>query len=297
MSRLWLDQTERGTYVLVKAIRWIAIWCGRRFTRMFLYPIVLYFYCTARLQREASREYLEKVFGTPPKFRAVFKHFHMFASTIVDRVYFLTNRFDKFEIEIDDQSPMLKYIAQKRGCILLGAHIGSFEVMRALAASRKTIPIKILMNQGHNNRITALLHALNPAILDTLIPMTSIESIMQIKEQIEQGAVIGILGDRAIAGAKSAKVEFLGTNANIPIGPLLIASILKTPVIVCYGIYLGKNKYLIKLDLFSEEILVNRANRTESLERWVRQYASNMESIVKQYPYNWFNYYPFWNQS
>lgn len=296
MSKKWLGQTERGAYFLVKLIKWVALRCGRNFTRIFLYPICLYFYCAARSQRTASREYLEKVLHKKVGFKDIAKHFHVFASTLLDRVYFLTNRFEKFDIEIDNKSPLLDYMSRKQGCILLGAHVGSFEIMRALAVSRKNIPIKVLMNKGHNSRITTLLHALNPAVAETLMPMSSIESMLKIKEQIDAGAVIGILGDRVTEGAKSTPVQFLGASASLPVGPLLIASILNAPVIVFYGIYLGRNKYLIKLELLEEDIAPAHATKAERVEQRVKAYANHLELTVRQYPYNWFNYYSFWNK-
>jgi predicted LPLAT superfamily acyltransferase len=124
----WVSREERSNTLAIRVIVWIALTLGRRIARLFLYPICLYFLLFAAEARSASKKYLRKVLGREANTRDGFRHIHTFASTILDRVFLLNGRFDKFDVRthLDDEAQ--KLIDQKKGCILLGAHLGSFEI-------------------------------------------------------------------------------------------------------------------------------------------------------------------------
>src|SRR6185312_16083867 len=83
----WAELPERGTPALLRLTGWIALQIGRPFARVLLYPIALYFLVTGQVARSASREYLSRITGRPPRWWDVFRHFHCFAATILDRIY------------------------------------------------------------------------------------------------------------------------------------------------------------------------------------------------------------------
>ena len=107
--------------------------------------------------------------GRPAHWWHVFRHFHCFAATILDRVYLLTGAFQHFEIKFHDREILHQQVESGQGCILLGSHLGSFEVLRALGVTRAEFPLKVLMDVVHNENITRYLDALNPEIASTVI--------------------------------------------------------------------------------------------------------------------------------
>ena len=76
----------------------------------------------------------------------MFRHYYSFASTILDRVYFLRGRFDHFDIQVHGLDGLDRMLTKGRGCLLLGSHLGSFEVVRALGLARKDVEIRVLMD-------------------------------------------------------------------------------------------------------------------------------------------------------
>src|SRR3989337_3824633 len=90
MSRPWLRQPERGSYLALRLITWIARRFGRRLSRVLLYPISAYFVLFSGASRRASLDYLQRVRARAANWLDVFRHYHYFASPLLDRLYFLS---------------------------------------------------------------------------------------------------------------------------------------------------------------------------------------------------------------
>ena len=106
---------------------------GHGVGRLLLYPTCAYFLSSSRQARAASRDYLNRVLGRPARFLDVARHYLTFAKTLHDRVYFLAGRTGEFTIEKHGLELVEQTLAKGKGCLLLGAHLGSFEVLRVLA--------------------------------------------------------------------------------------------------------------------------------------------------------------------
>lgn len=295
MSHDWTRQVERGSPVMLRLIRWIAMRLGRMPARLLLYPITVYFLFFAPVARRASYGFLARATGRPVHWWHVAKHIHHFAATILDRVYLLGGRLDELDIRLHGLGFVTDTLQSGSGCILLGSHLGSFEVLRSLALTRRDFPLKVLMHESHNRTITYLLHAINPDIAGTVIPLGNTESLLKAYEYVQQGYFLGILGDRALDSEKSTRCEFLGEAAAFPTGPVLAASILKTPVIMFFGLYDGGRCYNIYFEKLADRIVIDRASRNEDLRRWTQKYADRLAYHACRSPYNWFNFYDFWN--
>ena len=166
-TQRWAALPERGTPGALRFILWFAARVGRTSMRFLLYPIAAYFAATAHPARLASLDYLRRVHSRAPHWWNVFGHFYCFATTILDRVYLLRSDFSRFSITIHGRDLLHRQLETGKGCVLLGSHLGSFEVLRALGVSQQRFPIKVLMDIDHNQNLTSFLDALNPAIAAT----------------------------------------------------------------------------------------------------------------------------------
>jgi predicted LPLAT superfamily acyltransferase len=292
----WGDLPERGTPALLSLIAWIALRVGRWTTRLLLYPITLYFVITAREARRVSYEYLRSVRGRPAWWWHVFRHFYCFAATILDRLYLLRGDFNHFDVALHEKEILLRKIESGTGCILLGSHLGSFEVLRALGVTQQNFPLKVLMDIAHNQNISRFLDALNPKIADTVIVPDQPDTVLRVKESLDAGFLIGMLGDRVSSGDKATQCQFLGAPATFPAGPILLAAIMRCPVILFFGLYRGGKRYEIYFEHFAEEITLHRDRRAEDIQHWMQRYAERLEHYTRLAPYNWFNFYSFWDQ-
>lgn len=294
MSQNWSDKKERSNPATLKLICWIALHTSRFFARFFLYPITLYFYLTSAQVRSASNNYLKRISGLTGNPWQVAKHIFYFSATILDRVYFLTDQFYRFEIKVNGIEHIEAQQASGKGAILLGAHLGSFELLRALAIQNK-MPFKILMYQDHNAMITKVFNSLNSDIASSVINLASENAMLEMNESLTAGTMIGMLGDRYVENDKRLNCEILGENVEFPSGPITLATITKVPVFFFCGVYCGKNKYEIHIEKISEATQLSRSERAGYVQRTTQKYVERIEFYLKKYPYNWFNFYDFWH--
>jgi predicted LPLAT superfamily acyltransferase len=293
----WSTQRERSTRSALRLILWIALHLGRAPARALLYPITLYFLLKAGPQRRASRRFLTQVLGRPARLREVARHLHSFAATILDRVYLLAGRRELLDIRLHRPELVTDRVAAGQGFLLLGSHLGSFELLRALAIEEARIPLKILMYPAHNRIITELLHALNPTIADSVISLASPQPLLAVKESLDAHGLVGLLGDRCLPGEPAAICDFLGRRAGFPSGPMSLAAVTGAPVILAFGLYRGGNRYDVYFELLAERVELERRERTRreaSLHVWVQRYADRLAYHTRAAPYNWFNFYDFW---
>ncbi|MBU1425193.1 MAG: acyl-CoA synthetase [Gammaproteobacteria bacterium] len=290
----WAAKPERSNTLAIRFIVWVALTLGRRAARLFLYPICLYFLLFAGEARAASKKYLRKVLGREPHIPDGFRHIHTFASTILDRVFLLNGRFDKFDVRahLDDTARTL--IGSRRGCILLGAHLGSFEITRAYADEIEGPQASVVMYEENARKLNSVLKAINPDLTQQVIALGKVDSMLKVEQALQRGEFIGILADRGLeSGGASVTCDFLGEPAKFPSGPLRMAYMLKSPVLLMAGVYRGGNRY----DLYFEELMdmsKGELPRNEMIRQAQQRYVERIEYHCRNAPYNWFNFYDFW---
>ncbi len=291
----WSTQRERGSRTALHLILWIALHIGRGTARALLYPITLYFLIKAGPQRRASRQFLSHIRERPAGLTDVARHIHWFAATILDRVFLLSGRRALLDIRLHNPELVTERVAAGQGFLLLGSHLGSFEVLRALAIDEAHMPLKILMYPAHNRIITDLLHALNPSIADSVISLAAPHPLLAVKEHLDAGGIVGLLGDRRMPNEPAVICDFLGRPAAFPSGPISLAAVTGVPVILPFGIYRGGNRYDVYFELLSDRIELSRTGREAALREWIQRYADRLAHHALDAPYNWFNFYDFWD--
>ena len=294
MSRHWSEKNERSNPATLKLICWIALHASRFFARFWLYPITLYFYLTSAQVRKASRNYLRRATNLSGNTWHVAKHIFYFSATILDRVYFLTDQFHRFDIKTHGIEHIKEQQASGKGCILLGAHLGSFELLRSLAVQNK-MPFKILMYQDHNAMISKIFNSLNPDVASSVINLANDTAMLEMNECLISGDMIGMLGDRYVENDKIISCQLLGDKIELPAGPITLATITKVPVIFFCGVYCGKNKYEIYIEKLTEATTLPRSERDSHVKETTQKYIERVEYYLKKHPYNWFNFYDFWH--
>lgn len=290
----WLDRPERGSVPAMRLLLWLMRTLGPSAGRLLLYPVCAYFVLFAARARRASAGYLRRVLGRRATLAEVFRHYYAFASTIQDRAYFLAGNYHAFDVTLRISAETRALLGQGRGCILLGSHLGSFEVLRSRGAADGVPPVNILMYVDNAAKLNSVLGALAPDIESRVIPLGSPDALLRVHECLARGEIVGMLGDRALSNERSCRCEFLGEPARFPLGPLLLAGLLQAPVVLFFGIYRGGRRYEIHLEPFADAIALDPANREPSVQPWVERYARRLEHHCRAAPYNWFNFYDYW---
>jgi predicted LPLAT superfamily acyltransferase len=290
----WMSRQERGSAAAIRAMVWVALRLDRPAARLLLYPICLYFVIFSGGSRRASRAYLEKALGRAPTFGDLFRHYHCFACCILDRVYLLNDQIDMFELRIEGEEKLTRIIEQGGGCLLFGAHLGSFEVLRALGRRRDDITVSLVMYEENARKINTALNAINPKLAMNVIALGRPSSMIEIGRRLEAGDCVGVLADRSLNDEDQVTLPFLGAPASFPIGPFRMAALLKRPVVMMVGLYRGGRRYDIEFEPLFDPSGPGAGERGQAGLEAMKLYVSRLEHYCRSAPYNWFNFYDFW---
>lgn len=290
----WTTQRERSNVFILRVMVWLSLRCGRAASRVILHGIAIYFLLFAPSARRASRSFLRRALERQPRWADLYRHIFTFASTIHDRVFLLKNRFDLFDLDIRGEDFVHATLRENSGVILLGAHFGSFEIIRALGERQPGLRIAMAMFEENARKIRTTMTALAPQLIDDIIPLGHVDTMLQIQNRLENGALVGLLADRSPHKEAMLEVDFLGAPAQFPLGPMRLAAVLRRKVVFMSGEYLGGNRYAIHFEPLADFSGVTRADRQTALTAAIHNYARCLERHCRQQPYNWFNFFDFW---
>lgn len=292
----WMHQQERSNQAILKLMVWISLTFGRTLGRVVLYGIAVYFLFFAPTARKASREYLGRALGRWAEWSDGFRHVLSFASTIHDRIYLLNDRFDLFDIEVIGADALHASLARQPGALLIGAHLGSFEVLRAVGRGRAGLKVAMLMYEENARKINGALEAINPKATEDIIALGHMESMLEARDKLDHGYLVGMLADRGLDGDATVDCEFLGKMAPFPVGPFRMAAMLQRPVFFMTGLYLGNNRYQIHFEQLADFSETPRSEREAAMGAAQQRYVERLNHYCRLAPYNWFNFYDFWKK-
>ena len=290
----WTVQPERGSTFMLRVMTWISQRLGRPAGRLVLHLITLYFLLFSARSRRASCHYLQRVLSHKPTVVDLYKHIFTFAATIHDRVYLINDRHDLFDITIHNEQLIHDLLSQGKGAFLLGAHLGSFEVAHAMGRRHPDLQIAMVMFDENAKKINAMLNAINPKVQQEVIPLGQVNTMLKVHQRLNEGAVLSMLADRTLGDEPLLQVPFIGDTAPFPTGPFRMAALLRRPVIFMTGLYLGGNRYAIHFELLADFSHTPAKEHDAAIKKAVEQYARLLEKHCRAAPYNWFNFFDFW---
>jgi len=291
----WVGKPERGSIFMLKLMTWISLRLGRPAGRAVLHLITTYFCLFPGTARDASRQYLSAVLERKPGWADLYKHIFTFASTIHDRVYLINDREKLFDISVHNEDIMENVLQDGNGAFLIGAHLGSFEVIRVMGHRQRGLQTAMVMYEENARKLNSMLQAINPSIQADIIPLGHIDTMLKVRDRLEEGTVLSMLADRSLGDDATLAVPFLGQNACFPIGPFRMAALLRRPVIFMTGLYQGTNRYDIYFDQLADFSNTPPPERDRAIEEAIMRYAELLERYCKIAPFNWFNFYDFWH--
>ena len=293
-SAEWATRPERSSMAVLRFMVWLSLFLGRRLSRVVLYPIAAYFVVFAPKAKRASKAYLSRALGRTARLPDGFRHVLTFASVVHDRVYWLRGRHDLFEIEVIGESHLATLRQQGRGMVFAGGHFGSFEALRVVG-ERHGIDTRMLMFPDNARKVTAALTSINPALANSVIALGRPDSVLRVRDHLQNGGSVGILADRMLGEDKSRDIPFLGEPAPFPVGPWRLAAMLGAPVVFMAGCYLGGNRYQLVFEPIIDFAQVPAEKRASAMQEAQDRFVELLEARCRQAPWNWFNFYDFWH--
>lgn len=291
----WLHEPERGSAFGISALLAAHRVFGRGFAVAILHVVALCYALFSGRLRAVSRAYLVRALGRPPRFRDVVRHVATFAVCSFDRVLFAAGKLDGFTIERHGHDLLAELAATRTGAILLGAHLGSFEAMRAMG-QREALVLNVLVHFRNARKITAMLRRVAPDFDARIIEIDpdAPHHVLAVAERIAAGELVAVLGDRVGLGEGTTRVTLLGGEVELPTGPYALAAVLRCPIYLTFGLYHGRGRYSLHCERFAESVQLPRRDRAARVGELAQRYAARVEHHVAQAPYCWFNFFDMW---
>lgn len=303
----WRHYRERGSEWFFDACVYAYRFLGWRLARWLMYPVVTFFYLTAPRRYKNSQEYFkhlvatggEDLIGGSVDWRDSYRQNIEFGTALFDRVSLWLGNEERYEITFPNRELFLNYIEENQGAILLSFHVGHFDVMRYFALS-KGVVVNIVAYWNNTESVNRLLEKIDSTSQVNLIEINSEnpQGMIELKERVDNGEYIAVLGDRISAGAEERyrNIPFLGEEAPFPEGPFLMGHLLECSILLTYCVRTGPRKYEVNMEIFADTINLSRPNRDERLGQYLRKYVGKLEDVCKKYPYQWFNFHSFWSE-
>lgn len=295
MSGQWRGQRERGSTKAIRLMIWLALHCGRTACRVLLVPVSAYFFLAAPLARRSSQAFLARALDRRRSWRDTFMHLFVFATTLLDRVYLVNGRHRDLTVEVNNEQVLSNALAQGRGCLLLGSHLGSFEMLGIIGSVEKKLAINVLMHLEDSARLRNLLLLPGNALPYEVITLGQPGSMLRVKECLERGEVVAILADRVYGNERTQWLPFLGRPARFSLGPMRLATITGAPAVVVFGLFRGGRRYEIVFEPLGKQRFEGAGHPAPPGPAHVLQrYVESLERHARHSPYNWFNFYDYW---
>jgi predicted LPLAT superfamily acyltransferase len=120
----------------------------------------------------------------------------------------------------------------------------------------------------------------------------SVFSSLRLIRALRRNEIVAIQLDRTAGAGGVRWLPFLGASAPFPSGPFVLARLAGSPVIPVFAPRLGRRHYRV---LIGAPVEVPRAAREPYvLDRVMREVVAQLEETVRRYPWQWFQFAPFW---
>jgi predicted LPLAT superfamily acyltransferase len=299
----WADLAERGAQWGPGTLAFVYRTVGRTACLAVMTPIILYFYITGGRQRRASLDYLARIRRSQgqvkaPGHRQALCHFFTFGATTLDRFAAWTGQVRCSEIDQVDAPAFVQARQDPRGALIISAHIGNPDVLRAVGTRERHRLINVIVHTHHAEHFNRVMKRFAPDSAIRLIEASDIgiAMAMRMSEAIERGEWVVIMGDRiSVRHSERAVVaDLLGAPVAVPEGPYLLAAALKCPV---YFMFCPKvdGRYRVRFGLLADRVELPRVDRSGAIRQLVQSFLAPLEQTIREAPYQWFNFFDYWS--
>ncbi len=189
---------------------------------------------------------------------------------------------------------------QGKGCILISAHVGNWEMssywLHSIAGNMgKTHIVMVRADIEYAQRFCD--ERLRGQFTNVIDPRDGIGASLAINNALKDGDMVCMLADRVFGDQPAVTVKFMGGDVRMPTGPFQAAAVTGAPILVGFLVKTGFSSYLVQVDEPWYIRLPNRrADRGAALQNVVQRWAKRLELQVRRYPMQWHNFYNYWDK-
>jgi predicted LPLAT superfamily acyltransferase len=285
---------SRGNKTGFRIFVWVLKHAGLRPAYFLLRFVAFYFFIFSGKAFRFQYVFFRQRLGYTPihAIVSIYKNYYWFGQTIIDKVVLLSGMKHPFRFEFEGEENLREMVKQNRGGLLLSAHIGNWEIAGHLL-QRLGTDMHIVMYDGEQQQIKDYLESITEKYSARIILIKEdLSHIYAIQEALGKNAFVCMHADRFLEGNKTLSGLFLNQPASFPAGPFLLAHTFQVPVSFVFAMKDRPFDY----HFYASQPKIYKGSRESSVEDMLRDYCLAMETTIRKYPLQWYNYYDFWNQ-
>lgn len=288
------DGQSKGTILGYKIFVFIIKNIGIKAAYSLLFFVAFYYFVAYPSNFKAMYQYFRKRQQQPASkaLTSVYRTYFTFGQTIIDKFAIFAGLRERFTFDFDGIEILKTMLAEKKGGVLISAHVGNFEIAEKFFADID------FDHQIHIVTVDQERSSLKSYFEEISVERTSVQyiyvkedmsHIFAINEALSNNELICFTGDRYVELQKTMEIEFLGSEASFPAGTFALASRLKAPVAFVY---------VMKEPNLHYHLYTRRAPEIKHRDAHgvLQAYINSLTAIVKKYPYQWFNFFDFWTK-
>ncbi len=222
---------------------------------------------------------------------SLYRNYYKFGQTILDKIVAIAGIGDCFTFDFDGEHHLEEMVAGGKGGLLLGAHLGNWEIA-GFYLKRINTGVHVVMFDAESERIRRYLDRVTGGRKMNIIPIRDdLSHIYQMADALRNNDLVCIHADRFLPGNRTIEKMFLGKPARFPEGVFVTAALMKVPVTMVYAMKESATHYHFYA---TPPKVYAGAPRNELVQEMADDYVYELEKKIKQYPLHWFNYYDFW---
>jgi predicted LPLAT superfamily acyltransferase len=258
-----------------------------------LAPVSLYYVAREKTSIRAITSFRSRL-GLSTTIFHCWRHFYSFGMNILDRYAFLARSKPPFIFTTKNEGFIRCALEQGKGVILLSAHVGNWEIAGNLLSDRIQKPVHYAMFDSEKPEVRRIFGKAfdNRRISIIRLNQEGMGFMVDILNALRKNEVVCMHGDRMF-GKKGQSVGFFGAPVMFPIGPFSIAAATGAPIVPIFTYKKGFKQYLFQaFDPINVQGLGD--DRQTQIAEGLKKFVECIEKVVKENPYEWFNFYDFW---
>ncbi|MBX2965370.1 MAG: lipid A biosynthesis acyltransferase [Cyclobacteriaceae bacterium] len=261
---------------------------------LLLRAVALYFFLFSRETSKHIYQYFTKRhgYGKVKAIQKLYTNYYKFGQTLLDKIVVMSGIENKFTYHFDGEENLVEIVSRNRGGVLLSAHVGNWEVAGHFL-NRLNITIHVVMFDGEHQQIKNYLDEVTGGRkFNVIVIRDDMSHIYAISEALQKNELVCMHADRFIDRSKTTLYPLLGEPALFPAGPFMLASSFNVPVSIVFAFKETDRHY----HFFGSKPISKHESESkrEFADRLGKIFAGEMETKLRLYPEQWFNYYNFW---
>jgi KDO2-lipid IV(A) lauroyltransferase len=267
------------------------------FKRSAPYLVAALTFALAKERRRAAVRNMERVLGAD-RFTAHWAALRMyseFAFCTSETMENYSPRGVPMRIDPPPDDAVIDAIAAGRGAVVVTGHIGSWDIA-AKGLRDKDCRVHVVMGREVDPATQQFVEeARARAGVNVILSDASVFSSLGLVRALQRNEIVAIQLDRAARSGGVRTLPFLGAPAPFPSGPFVLARLAGAPVIPVFAPRIGRRHY--GLHIGRPVDVPRNARGPAALDRVMLEVVTQLEAVVRRYPWQWFQFAPFWPES